>query len=187
MQMMQLRKATVNMKRFHGRKNPSIALPFPVTPALRLAQLSFNLRFAGVEPVVLRNWSELPLSAPNVVIGSVDDLLRLSEQSALGAIDTSSIDHALVVITRYGAEPLTDVVRVTLWQAFGVPIFELYLGLDDSLLASECDAHEGWHMTPGVNFEFLDGGEMVLDGAGNTGLPDVAPAFADSRAQSLPP
>jgi hypothetical protein len=167
---MQIRNVTLNIKRFHSSKKHPIVLPFPVSPALRVAQLSHTPKFAGVQPVVLKNWSEICVSAPNVVVGSAADLLRLGEQSAAGVIDISSIDHALVVITRYGAKPLTDLVRVTLWQTFGVPIFELYLGLDDSLLASECEAHDGWHVAPAVNFEFLDGGEMVLDGAGNTGL-----------------
>jgi hypothetical protein len=95
---------------------------------------------------------------------------RLADYVAQGSFDATSIDHALVILTCYGATPLSDLERVMLWQGFGVPLFELYLGLDHSLLASECEAHEGWHLAPGVGPTTLDTGELILDGAGNAGL-----------------
>jgi hypothetical protein len=118
----------------------------------------------------LKRWSDLPSLAPNVVIGSLNEMQTLSDHAARGTFDASCIDHALVILTPYGARPLTDLTRVTLWQRFGVPIFELYLGLDHSLLASECEAHEGWHLASGIGCGTLDTGELILDGAGNTGL-----------------
>jgi len=163
-------KVQANMKRFRGRKNPPIPLPFPVSPALRLAQLSSGPKFAGVQPFRLKRVQDLRTFAPNVVVGTANELRRFAEQAASGSLDTSSIDRALVVATHYGTEPLTDLVRVTLWQAFGVPIFELYLGLDNGLLCAECEAHEGWHLAPGVGCTLLDGGEMILSGGGNNGL-----------------
>jgi hypothetical protein len=59
---------------------------------------------------------------------------------------------------------------VALWQSFGVPIFELYLGLDQALLGAECEAHEGWHLAEGISPMTLESGELILDGAGNSGL-----------------
>ena len=57
---------------------------------------------------------------------------------------------------------MSDVSRVTLWQGFGVPIFELYLGPDNGLLAAECGAHEGWHLEPGIDcWRYED--ELILD------------------------
>jgi phenylacetate-coenzyme A ligase PaaK-like adenylate-forming protein len=119
---------------------------------------------------MLKRGSDLQALAPNVVIGSLGEVHHLADLAASGSIDSSSIDHALVILTQYGAKPLSDVARVALWQSFGVPIFELYLSLDHSLLASECEAHEGWHFAPGVGFATLDTGELILDGAGNSGL-----------------
>jgi hypothetical protein len=110
------------------------------------------------------------LFAPNVVVGSAAELRRLAERAVSMSLDTSSIDRALVVTTYYGSKPLTDLLRVILWQAFGVPMFELYLGLDNGLLCAECDAHEGWHLAPGIGCSPLDDGEMVLSGGGNNGL-----------------
>jgi hypothetical protein len=137
---------------------------------MRLVQLSPGPRFAHVRPLVLKRWAHLPLLAPNVVAGSLPELQLLADEVALRSLDASCIDHALVVLTHYGARPLSDVMRVTLWQSFGVPIFELYLGLDQSLLASECEAHDGWHVAPGIGFASIGSGELIVDGAGNTGL-----------------
>jgi hypothetical protein len=166
---MLIRKVRANMRRFHGRNTSRIQLPFPVAPTLRLGQLSSGPKFAGVQPFRLKRVQDLRAFAPNVVVGSADELRRFAEQAVSRSLDTSSIDHALVVVTHYGIQPLTDLVRVTLWQAFGVPIFELYLGLDNGLLCAECEAHEGWHLAPGVGCTWIDG-EMILSGGGNNGL-----------------
>jgi hypothetical protein len=144
-------------------------------------QLSPGPRFASVEPKVLKKWEDLQIFAPNVVVGSASELHRMAEQSNAGYLDTSSIDHALVVITHFGCKPLSDMRRVLLWQSFGVPIFELYVALDNSLLGSECEAHEGWHLAPGVGYSFLGNGELILDGVGNNGLIIGFAAAIDSQ------
>jgi hypothetical protein len=167
---MLVRSVKANFKLFRNRKVPPIRLPFPISPALRVAQLSSGPKFENVEASIVERWEEVQPLAPNVVIGSAGELQRLAGQSCSEGLDTSSIDHALVALTRYGAKPLSDRLRVTLWQAFGVPIFELYLGLDDALLAAECEAHEGWHLAHGVEFQLLNERELILDGAGNNGL-----------------
>jgi hypothetical protein len=167
---MPIHTVRVTLNRLRNRKNQPIKLPFPISPTLRLAQISEGPKFAGVEPIYLKRWSNLNLLSPNVVAGFTSQLQHLAEVAVLGALDVSSVDHAVVALTRYGTPPLTDPVRVTLWQAFGVPIFELYLGPDHSLLAAECEAHEGWHPVPGVAFSVMENGELVIDGAGHNGL-----------------
>jgi phenylacetate-coenzyme A ligase PaaK-like adenylate-forming protein len=112
---------------------------------------------------------ELEGYRPRVLIGRPAELQRLAEHVELGMLDLACVDHAIVVLTHYGAKPITDVLRVTLWQRFGVPIYELYLGPDNSLLASECAAHEGWHLEPGTQFGVLND-ELILDSEGNFGL-----------------
>ena len=169
-------------KRIRSRKNPPILLPFPVSSTLRLAQLSPGPKFLGVEPCVLKRWSDLHVLAPNIVVGSLNEMQRLADRAVGGSLDASSIDRALIILTRFGTKPLTDVARVGLWQSFGVPIFELFLGLDQSLLASECEAHEGWHAASGVGFVTLETGELMLEGAGNSGLRTGLRASLDSTA-----
>ncbi len=167
---MSISKVQVNLTRKLSAKTPPIALPFPVSPSLRLAQLSPGARFADTEPFIPKRWSDLQVFGPNVVIGSLVELQRLANQVRLGLLDMSSIDRALVILTRFGSDPLSDLSRVELWQTYGVPIFELYLGLDQTLLASECEAHEGWHLAEGVTSTSLESGELVFEGAGNSGL-----------------
>jgi hypothetical protein len=178
---MSIREVQANLQRIRNRRNPPIPLPFSVSPTLRLVQLSAGPNFARVKPFILKQWEHLPLLAPNIVAGFLGEMVQLAEKASQGCLDTSSIDHALIVLTRCGSKPLTDPTRVMLWQTFGVPIFELYLGLDHSLLASECEAHEGWHTASGVGFVTLDAtGELILDGAGNTGLRTGIRASIDS-------
>jgi hypothetical protein len=167
---MSIRNVKANLGRLRSRNHPPIRLPFPVSSEMRLVQLSPGPHFARVRPLVLKQWTHLPLLRPNVVAGSLNELQLLADEVVLHSLDVSCIDHALVVLTRYGSKPLTDMMRVMLWQRFGVPIFELYLGLDESLLAWECEAHEGWHMAPGIGFANMTAGELILDGAGNSGL-----------------
>jgi hypothetical protein len=178
---MSISNVKANWKQFRSRKAPPIKLPFPVSPSLRLAQLTSAPQFENIQAFVVDRWADVPPFAPNVVVGSANDLQGLAAQSDESALDTCSIDHALVAITHYGAKPLTDILRVALWQSFGVPIFELYLGLDNSLLAAECEAHEGWHLAQGVGFALLNGRELILDGAGNAGLRTGLSATLDPK------
>lgn len=147
-----------------------ILLPFPVSPQLRLIQLSPGPTFANIQPFVLKRWSDFQSFAPNIVAGTLAEMQSLVEQLHCGYLGVNSIDRALVILTRFGVKPLNDVARVALWQSFGVPLFELYLGLDQSLLAAECEAHEGWHLVPNTEPSILETGELILDGAGNSGL-----------------
>lgn len=167
---MSISRVQVNLTRKLSAKTPPIALPFPVSPILKLAQLSPGATFADAEPFIPKRWADLQVFGAHVVIGSLVELQRLANQVRLGLLDMSSLDRALVILTRFGSDPLNDLSRVALWQTFGVPIFELYLGLDQTLLASECEAHEGWHLAEGVTSTSLESGELVFEGAGNSGL-----------------
>jgi hypothetical protein len=61
-----------------------------------------------------------------------------------------------------GVSVLGEAGRERLWAASGLPVFEQLCGLGGEVLASECDAHEGYHLdTNAAVFELLDGG-LVL-------------------------
>lgn len=77
-------------------------------------------------------------------------------------VDLSCVDQAVFVLTQCGQNPLNDVSRVSLWQAFGVPLFELFVSSRGRLLASECEAHDGWHVEPGNHFSLADG-KLTVD------------------------
>jgi len=158
-----------------------VKLPFPASPKLRVAQLSPGPHFDSVSPFTPERWLELEAYRPRVLVGDVAALDRLLEQVQLGMLELASVDRALVVLTRYRARPMSDVSRVALWQGFGVPIFELYLGPDNGLLAAECGAHEGWHLEPGIDC-WRDGDELILDNPGNYGLRTGLSATIESAA-----
>jgi hypothetical protein len=166
---MQMPKVTLKLDRFRPRSIPRNKLPFPVSPRLHCAQLGDAPLFEGVEPFKPHRWLELGNYGPRIVIGCATDLQRLAEQVELGVVELTSVDHAMVVLTNYGAKPLSDTLRVTLWQTFGVPVYELYVGPDNTLIASECEAHEGWHVEPGVHLGMLDD-ELILESRGSFGL-----------------
>jgi phenylacetate-coenzyme A ligase PaaK-like adenylate-forming protein len=125
--------------------------------------------FAGIKPFRTGRWVEMEGFRPHVIVGRATDLMSLAEHVELGMLDLSSVDHALIVVTKCGLEPVTDVARVVLWQTFGVPVFEIFTGPDYTVLASECELHEGWHLEADVQLDFLQG-ELVLNARGNTGL-----------------
>ena len=54
----------------------------------------------------------------------------------------------MVVLTYSYSALLDDVFRVTVWQTFGVPVYELLVGPNNALIAAECEAHDGWHLEP---------------------------------------
>ena len=107
---------------------------------------------------------------PQVLVGSVSDLRRLAELVQRRAMDLSSLDRAIFAVTRCGDQPVTDISRVVLWQTFGVPVYEIFVGPRGVLLAWECEAHDGWHVDPGTRFSVLKN-EIMLDVPGRQPIP----------------
>ena len=56
------------------------------------------------------------------------------------------VRNAVVAFTREGEAGLSEYDRNIFWDAFGVPAFQQYLGHDNRLIATECDAHDGLHL-----------------------------------------
>ncbi len=157
------------LKRVPAAATHQFRLPFPVSPGVRFAQLGAGPMFGGIKPFQAERRIELEAYRPQVIVGRAKDLQTLAEQVELCVLDLSSVDHAIVVVTECGTAPVSDVARVVLWQTFGVPVFEVFTGLDYSVLAAECELHEGWHLEPDVRLNMLQG-ELVLDARGNAGL-----------------
>lgn len=146
-----------NLKRFRPTNRLHRKLPFPATPQQRIAQITAVTKpFDLAQPFPRDRWYDLENFAPQVLVGSASDLLRLHSRTAQPtALKLGSVDHAIFVLTQCGHSPLSDVMRVSLWQAYGVPLFELFIGPRGRLLASECEAHEGWHVEPGTHFSLV--------------------------------
>lgn len=159
----------VNLTRFSSQISASRRLPFPASPKLRIAELRGSASFDSVAAFARERWIALETYRPRVLVGSPNELHAAAEMVESGKLELSSVDHALFALTECGHEPLSDVVRVVLWQAFGVPVYELLVSPDGGLLASECEAHEGWHAELNANPSIING-ELVVEARGRKRL-----------------
>ena len=132
-------------------------LPFPASPKLRIAQVSSGECFDGVKQIEQPDWPELEGYGPRVLVGTGADLQKLAKWSDRGVVALTSLDHAIFVITICGQQPLSDVLRVVLWQTFGVPVYELYVASNGAIIAAECAAQDGWHIQQGAEFFHYSG------------------------------
>lgn len=156
----------VNFQRLSPRRSAGRpALPFPASLKLRLAQVVEPIFFDPTPPFALTDLSGLQSFRPQVLTGNLPDLAYLSGLSATGKIDLASVDRAIFVSTPCGRAPLDERSRSGLWHAFKVPVFELFTSYDGSLIASECEAHEGWHLEP-LAIPTVRSHEVVLDFGG---------------------
>ena len=137
-------------------------LRIPAPEKLRIAQISPGAQFESTYFPAER-WDEMEAFCPETLVGASADLRWLAEKVRLGEIALRSVDHAIFVLTSVGDTPADDMLRVVLWQTFGVPVYELFVGADGAVLAGECEAHEGWHVEPGCRFYQANGGELVAD------------------------
>jgi hypothetical protein len=156
-----------------GKRNAlattSRKLPFPVPPNLKVAQIMAGKLFDGVKSFPPDHWGDLQRFKPRMLLGSASELLCLAEHMKRRGIEFPTVDRAVLVVTEIGERPADDVLRVVLWQAFAVPVYEIFVGPGNRLMGFECEAHDGWHMEPGVRFG-LRNGELVIDGPGGRAL-----------------
>ncbi len=86
--------------------------------------------------------------------GSLEDLLRLRTRRATA--------RRVVLRTPLGGRLASEAARDALWRAFELPIFEELVGTEGEVLASECEAHAGFHLhTASAIFEGCYG-ELVV-------------------------
>jgi hypothetical protein len=159
----------VNVRRFRSQGSHRRKLPLVSTTNVRVAQIAESSDFESVQAFRPGEWSRVEAYRPRVIAGAAANLQELAERVELHVVDLSSVDHAIFVLTRCGDVPLQDVLRVVLWQTFGVPVYELFVAGRGLVAASECETHEGWHVEPGAAFSTVNG-ELVCDGFGNKAL-----------------
>lgn len=102
----------------------------------------------------MRVWSPAALVTPLHVA------LSLADQKRRGLFNLPSLNTAIVVLTSVEDSPLADHHRDVLWSVFGVPIFEQLRGSDGTVIARECEVHDGLHIVgSGANLH----GELIRD------------------------
>jgi hypothetical protein len=79
---------------------------------------------------------------PSSIAGPPEQLRRLTRARL-------QMRHAVIVFTYEDQPGLSQADRELFWDAFGVPVFEQYLGPNNELQAMECEAHSGLHVVSG--------------------------------------
>lgn len=137
------------------------AFSYPIQPVPRVVVLADGFR-RGTNVRVMpkfdinaaRDWKADAVAAPLAV------LRRLAQSGC-------TFEFPVVAFTgvRYGYMSAAD--RDHFWRTFGVPVFEQLTGLDNDVLAEECEAHEGLHIRlQDAIFEFR-GKELVVSSLSN--------------------
>ena len=122
----------------------------PIDPEPRTAILAPGFQETKTTRVFRHGWSDQAVRfQPQSIAAPVEVLRRLAEQGL-------QLEHAVIAFTYAGDAPLSRADRELFWRAFGVPVFEQYLGEDNELLAMECDAHAGLHVVRGCEGFHLD-------------------------------
>jgi len=115
---------------------------YPVLPAPRTAVLSTVFRGGGAvrifDPASPALIDDLKKFAPESVAATLPQLDALA-----GSI---TLSHALIVLRSESDSRLADSDYDHLWRAFRVPAFEQIVAEDGTLLAAECEAHDGLHI-----------------------------------------
>ncbi len=154
----------MNVRRLGAPSLVRRKLPLLSAANVRVAQIARVASFEGVKVFEREGWIALETYRPRVLVGGTAHLHELALRVERNLLDLSSVDHAVFALTHCGEEPLSDVLRVVFWQAFGVPVYELFMGRG-GILACECEAHDGWHVEPGASFRISEG-ELLLDRSG---------------------
>jgi hypothetical protein len=157
-------------------------LSFPVSTPVRIGLLAQgfcaerNLREFGAEDI-----AGLHSYAPEALVMPLDVALSLADQKSRGLIDLPSLNLAIVVLTSLDDSPLTEDHRDLLWRAFGVPMFEQLRGGDGTVIARECEVHDGLHIEGSVAAFDLPGqvvSERCECGLETPRLKSLAPVYS---------
>jgi hypothetical protein len=99
---------------------------------------------------------------PEAMVCPLHVALLLADQKERGLFNLPSLSVALVVLTRLDDSPLARCHRDLLWQAFRVPVFEQVLGWDGTVIARECEVHDGLHMAESAAIPHLHDDELLV-------------------------
>ena len=112
----------------------------PIDPAPRTAILAAGFRESRLVRTFPQGWNERARRfRPGTIAGPLDQLRSLAREEW-------PLEQAVIVFTYAGGPGVSPLDRESLWKAFGVPVFEQFLGPRNRLLATECDAHWGLHV-----------------------------------------
>ena len=130
--------------------------PLPAPAKIALLQGGFHSS-SNLVDIEGTDHSRLKHFAPEALALPLQTALSLADQKLRGLFDLPSLQTALIVFTSIGDTLLEDHHRDLLWRAFQVPVFEQLRGWDGTVIARECEIHDGLHVDDGAAiFEVLE-------------------------------
>ena len=136
--------------------------PLPSIPKTALVSPGYwprrNVRnFADPWQPAMSRWT------PEAIHGPCDTLRGFAEGIAHGYTWIPPLRHSITVETGIIEGPLSEADRDFFWRAFGVPVYQQFMGFAGELLAFECEAHDGLHMVEeNALIERDSGGEILI-------------------------
>ncbi len=131
------------------------ALEYPLPAAERIAVIGVQLRaercvrsypqwrtpaLGASRPQALESWK------PQALAGHRSELFSIGELRRRGHLSLAELALPLVVLSSLREGPLSAAQHDRLWSLYGLPVYEQIRAADETLLAWECDAREGWHL-----------------------------------------
>ncbi len=151
-----------------SQRRPTLALPLGTASQLRAAQISVLPEFETALPFRRERWNQIQAFAPHILIGYGFDLHRLAKSIRDGHCELTTVDRAIFALTDCGSTPISEALREQLWHTFSVPLYEMIIAPGSTVLAAECELHNGWHLQEGAEAYLLKG-ELVYDAPPLTG------------------
>lgn len=138
-----------------GRRDNSAvspALDYPLPEAERIAVLGAQLRpERRVRSYLHWRTPELVAWRPQALAGHRMELFSIGELRRRRFVPLLDLTFPLVVLSSLREGPLSREQHDRLWTLYGLPVYEQIRGADETLLAWECDAREGWHLALNTN------------------------------------
>lgn len=132
-------------------REAAAAFVHPLDPQPRTAILVPGFRSTRSVRIFPHGWDRASKKfAPAAVAATFQQLAALRKERV-------ELTHAVICLAWHRHDLLTPQKSDLLWESFGVPIFEQYLGPGNVLLAFECQAHSDFHATPGYSGPILEG------------------------------
>ncbi len=128
--------------------NPRPELAYPLFPAPRMVVLGCDVQPApGVH--CLRRWTaaEVAEIRPLALAATYLELEQIAALMRRGELALPDLQYPLLVFSRPGDGALSPAQHDALWSWFGLPCFEQIRDADGRLLAVECEARDGFHLT----------------------------------------
>lgn len=133
----------------HAPEDYRPALFHPYHPAPRTAILAPGFKQTASIRCFDRNDLEgIAGFGPECIAGPLDALLHMARGIRRGRLALPTVRHSIVSFADVRGGLLTEADRDALWEGFLVPVFEQLRGMRGELLASECEAHMGLHLSP---------------------------------------